>query len=198
MADGRPRSSPGARRAEQGSERTEEALTLWLTGLPRAGKSTIARLIAATLRARGVKVEVLDGDAVRESLSSDLGFSREDRDMHVRRIAFVADLLSRNGVVAITAAISPYRDARDEARKLLGERFVEIYVKASVGECARRDQTGLYERALRGEIENFTGVSDPYESPPSPELVLDTERETPEESAGKVIWYLDGHTTRGS
>ena len=136
-------------------------------------------------------MEVLDGDVVRTNLSKGLGFSKEDRDTNVRRIAFVADLLSRNGVVAITAAISPYREIRDEARGKMGERFVEIYVKASVEECARRDVKGLYEKAFKGEIKEFTGVSDPYEAPSAPEIVLDTENETPEESAGKVLAYVE-------
>ena len=165
--------------------------TLWFTGLSGAGKSTIARLVEEELRERDLRVEVLDGDVVRTNLSKGLGFSKEDRDINIRRIAFVADLLSRNGVVAITAAISPYREIRDEARAKMGERFVEIYVKASVDECARRDVKGLYEKAFRGEIKEFTGVSDPYEPPLDAEIVLDTEVETPDESAAKVLAYLD-------
>jgi adenylylsulfate kinase len=166
-------------------------LTLWFTGLSGAGKSTIAEAVEAELRERGVRVEVLDGDVVRTNLSKGLGFSKEDRDTNIRRIAFVADLLSRNGVVAITAAISPYREIRREARQLIGERFVEIYVKASVDECARRDVKGLYEKAFRGEIKEFTGVSDPYEAPENAEITVDTENETVEESSGKVLAYLD-------
>jgi adenylyl-sulfate kinase len=166
-------------------------MTLWFTGLSGAGKSTIAELVMAELRARGLKVETLDGDEVRTNLSKGLGFSKEDRDTNIRRIALVANLLSRNGVVTITAAISPYRELRDEARALMGDRFVEIYVKASVEECARRDVKGLYEKAFRGEIKEFTGVSDPYEPPVDPEITLDTEAETPDESAGKVLAYLD-------
>jgi len=166
-------------------------LTLWFTGLSGAGKSTIAEIVEAELRARGLNVEVLDGDVVRTSLSEGLGFSKEDRDTNIRRIAFVADLLSRNGVVAITAAISPYREIRGEARELMGDRFVEIFVKASVEECARRDVKGLYEKAFRGEIKEFTGVSDPYEPPLDPEIIIDTEVETIEESATKVLAYLD-------
>ena len=166
-------------------------LTLWFTGLSGAGKSTIAEVVERELRGRGRRVEVLDGDVVRQNLSKGLGFSREDRDTNIRRIAFVADLLSRNGVVAITAAISPYREVRNEARELHGDRFVEIYVKASVDECARRDVKGLYEKAFRGEIKEFTGVSDPYEPPLHPEVTADTEVESPEESAGKVLAYLD-------
>ena len=165
--------------------------TLWFTGLSGAGKSTIAEIVDSELRERGYKVEVLDGDVVRTNLSKGLGFSKEDRDTNIRRIAFVADLLSRNGVVAITAAISPYREIRDEARELMGARFIEIHVKASVEECARRDVKGLYEKAMRGEIKEFTGVSDPYEEPFNPELVLDTEAESPEESAAKVLAVLD-------
>ena len=169
----------------------DQGFTLWFTGLSGAGKTTIARIVEGALRERGDKVEVLDGDVVRTNLSKGLGFSKEDRDTNIRRIAFVADLLSRNGVVAITAAISPYREIRDEARELMGDRFIEIFVKASVETCAERDVKGLYEKAFRGEIKEFTGVSDPYEEPSSPELVLDTENETPEESADKVIAFLD-------
>jgi adenylyl-sulfate kinase len=170
---------------------TDLGATLWFTGLSGAGKSTIAGIVESELRERGHRVEVLDGDVVRTNLSKGLGFSKEDRDTNIRRIAFVADLLSRNGVVAITAAISPYREIRDEARELMGARFIEIHVKASVEECARRDVKGLYEKALRGEIKEFTGVSDPYEEPLDPELVLETEAQSPEESAAKVLALLD-------
>src|SRR6266550_4239777 len=138
----------------------EKGFTLWFTGLSGAGKTTISHLVELELRERGSRVEVLDGDVVRENLSNGLGFSKEDRDTNIRRISFVADLLSRNGVVAITAAISPYREIRDEARALMNGRFVEIHVKASVEECARRDAKGLYEKAFKGEIKEFTGVSD--------------------------------------
>jgi adenylylsulfate kinase len=169
-----------------------DGYTLWFTGLSGAGKSTIADIVEQELRNRGEKIEVLDGDVVRTNLSKGLGFSKEDRDTNIRRIAFVADLLSRNGVGVITAAISPYRETRDEARALMGDRFVEVYVKASVEECARRDVKGLYEKAFAGEIKEFTGVSDPYEEPLSAEVVLDTENETPQESAAKVLAYVDG------
>ena len=168
-----------------------DGLTLWFTGLSGAGKSTLAELVEQELRRRGRCVEVLDGDVVRQNLSKELGFSKEDRDTNIRRIAFVADLLSRNGVIAITAAISPYRELRDEARALMDGRFIEIHVKASVEECSRRDVKGLYEKAFAGEIPEFTGVSDPYEEPLSPELVLDTERESPEESARAVIELVE-------
>ena len=160
--------------------------TLWLTGLSGAGKSTLATAVGHELRRRGVRVEVLDGDEVRQNLSKGLGFTREDRDTNIRRIGYVAKLLARNGVVVITAAISPYRAVRDEVRREIGA-FVEVYVKASLDECVRRDTKGLYRRALAGEIPQFTGVSDPYEEPLRPELVIDTEREVVGESAARVV-----------
>lgn len=169
----------------------EKGFTLWFTGLSGAGKTTISEHLAKELAARGSRLEILDGDVVRENLSKGLGFSKEDRDTNIRRIAFVADLLSRNGVPVITAAISPYRELRDEAREIMGDRFIEAYVSASVEVCAARDVKGLYEKAFAGEIKEFTGVSDPYEAPLNPELVLDTENESPEESAEKILSYLD-------
>jgi adenylyl-sulfate kinase len=169
----------------------EQGFTLWFTGLSGAGKTTISRLLEGHLRERGSKLEILDGDVVRENLSKGLGFSKEDRDTNIRRIAFVADLLSRNGVPVITAAISPYAEIRGEARELMGERFVEVYVKASVDTCAERDVKGLYAKAFAGEIKEFTGVSDPYEVPENPDFVCDTENESPEESAEKLLAYLE-------
>ncbi len=169
----------------------EKGFTLWFTGLSGAGKTTIAHRVEAELRERGARIEVLDGDVVRENLSKGLGFSKEDRDTNIRRIAFVADLLSRNGVPVITAAISPYRALREEARGMMGERFIEVYVKASVEVCAERDVKGLYAKAFAGEIKEFTGVSDPYEPPLTPQMVVETEKESPEDSAGKVLAYLD-------
>ena len=136
-------------------------------------------------------LEVLDGDIVRENLSKGLGFSKEDRDTNIRRIAFVANLLSRNGVPVITAAISPYREIRDEAREMMDDRFIEVYVKASVEVCEERDVKGLYAKARSGEIKEFTGVSDPYEPPENPELVLETESQSPEESAQQILDYLE-------
>ena len=169
----------------------EKGFTLWFTGLSGAGKTTISEIVEKELRDRGSRVEVLDGDVVRENLSKGLGFSKEDRDTNIRRIAFVADLLSRNGVPVITAAISPYREIRDEAREVMGDRFIEVFVKASVEVCAERDVKGLYEKAFKGEIKEFTGVSDPYEEPLDPEVTLETESEDPEESAAKLIALLE-------
>jgi adenylylsulfate kinase len=169
----------------------DKGFTLWFTGLSGAGKTTISKLVEEELIARGSKLEILDGDVVRENLSKGLGFSKEDRDTNIRRIAFVADLLSRNGVPVITAAISPYREIRADARELMGDRFIEVYVKASVEACAERDVKGLYAKAFAGEIKEFTGVSDPYEEPLDAEVVLETEAESPEESAAKLIALLE-------
>lgn len=169
----------------------QQGYTLWFTGLSGAGKTTISHIVAEELEARGSKLEILDGDVVRENLSKGLGFSKEDRDINIRRIAFVADLLSRNGVPVITAAISPYREIRDEAREMMGDRFIEVYIEASVDACAERDVKGLYKKAFAGEIKEFTGVSDPYEEPLNPEITLKTEEEEPEESAARLIAYLE-------
>ena len=168
-----------------------KGFTLWMTGLSGSGKSTITEVLIDEFEDRGIPLEVLDGDVVRENLSKGLGFSKEDRDINIRRIAFVADLLSRNGVPVITAAISPYASIRGEARQLMGERFIEVYVKASVDTCAERDVKGLYAKAFSGEIKEFTGVSDPYEAPENPEFVCHTESESPEESADKLLAYLE-------
>ena len=170
----------------------EMGFTLWFTGLSGSGKSTITGLLVEELEKRGSKVEVLDGDIVRENLSKGLGFSKEDRDTNIRRIAFVANLLSRNGVPVITAAISPYREIRNEARELMDGRFIEAYVKASVVACEERDVKGLYAKARAGEIKEFTGVSDPYEPPENPELTLETENQSPEDSAQQILDYLEG------
>jgi adenylyl-sulfate kinase len=168
--------------------------TLWFTGLSGSGKSTIAHLVGPELDRRGLVVEYLDGDTVRTHLSKELGFSKEDRDTHVERVGWVASRLTRQGGAVIAAAISPYEATRRIARELVEEfgTFVEVYVKASVDECARRDVKGLYEKAFRGEIKEFTGVNDPYEEPSSPELVLDSEAHTPEESAALVVAELEG------
>jgi 3',5'-nucleoside bisphosphate phosphatase len=178
--------------------RAGDGLCVWLTGLSGSGKSTIGRLAAGELRDLGHRVEVLDGDDVRQNLCAGLGFSREDRDVNVRRIAWVADLLTRNGVITFVAAVSPYRGARDEARARMGERFLEVHVRASVEECERRDVKGLYSKARAGEIEAFTGVSDPYEEPQSPELLLDTEQVTPLESAARLIALIEERLVAGA
>lgn len=163
---------------------------LWFTGLSGAGKSTIAALVIDELRARGHRVELLDGDEVREHLSKGLGFSKEDRDTNIRRIGFVAGLLARNGVVAVTAAISPYRGVRDEVRAGV-ERFVEVFVDTPLEVCEGRDVKGLYARARAGEIPEFTGVSDPYEPPLHPEIHIHTEGRAPSESAAEVVAWLE-------
>ncbi len=166
--------------------------TVWFTGLPASGKSTLARLLERVLRERGLSVVVLDGDEVRQKLSKGLGYSKEDRDENIRRIAYVAKLLTRCGAVAICCAISPYRAIREEARSEIG-RFIEIYTKCPIGICQRRDPKGLYAKALRGEIKSFTGVSDPYEEPLSPEVVVETDKESPEQSLAKIVKYLEDH-----
>ena len=167
--------------------------TLWFTGLSGSGKSTIAHMVGPELDKRGLVVEYLDGDNVRMHLSKELGFSKEDRDTHIERLGWVASRLTRQGGAVVTAAISPYEATRRMAREMIGEvgAFVEVYVKASVDECARRDVKGLYEKAFKGEIKEFTGVSDPYEEPSDPEIVLDTEAHSPEESAAIVVSELE-------
>ncbi len=169
----------------------EKGFCLWFTGLSGSGKTTITNILVKELRKRGSKLEVLDGDIVRQNLSKGLGFSKEDRDTNIRRVAFVADLLCRNEVPVITAAISPYRQLRDEARAKMDGRFIEAYVKASVEECEKRDVKGLYAKARSGEIKEFTGVSDPYEPPENPELEIDTETQSPEQSAQQILAYLE-------
>jgi adenylyl-sulfate kinase len=171
----------------------EKGFTLWFTGLSGAGKSTLSAPIAHTLREGGHRVELLDGDEVRTHLSKGLGFSKEDRDTNIRRIGWVAKTLSKHGVVAITAAISPYRDIREEIRRSVtdaGAGFVEIFVRCPIDVLAERDVKGLYKKALAGEIKNFTGVSDPYEEPNSPDVVVDTSRESIDESVAKIMVKL--------
>jgi adenylyl-sulfate kinase len=168
----------------------QKGFTVWFTGLSGSGKSTIAEMLYHELAARDMKVEILDGDVVRQNLSKGLGFSKEDRDTNIMRIGFVADLLTRNGVVAICCPISPYKETRDACRRLIGE-FVEVFVYATVEEIAEhRDPKGLYKKALAGEIKNFTGVDDPYEAPEDPELVIDTMGEEPVQSMQHVLDVL--------
>ena len=168
----------------------QRGFTLWFTGLSGAGKTTVAEIVEKELKERGLKVEVLDGDIVRTNLSKGLGFSREDRNVNVLRIGFVANLLTRNGVAVLVSAISPYKEARDQVRRRIID-FIEVFVDVPLEVAAERDVKGLYKKAFAGEIEQFTGVSDPYEPPAAPDLVLKTDEETPEESARKVIERLE-------
>jgi adenylyl-sulfate kinase len=171
---------------------SQPGFTIWFTGLSGAGKSTVSQLVAERLRQDGLKVEVLDGDVVRTHLSRGLGFSKEDRDTNIRRIGWVCEVLSRNGVAALAAAISPYRAVRDEVRAKI-PNFVEVYMQCPIQVLAERDPKGLYKKALAGEIAHFTGVDDPYEPPVQPEIVCYTDgTETPIQSADKVLQHLDG------
>lgn len=167
--------------------------TVWLTGLSGSGKSTIGHALAGKLELLGQNVEVLDGDVVRTHLSRGLGFSREDRDTNVERIGWVASRLTRHGAAVVVAAISPYEATRATARRMVEEHgpFIEVWVKAAVEECARRDVKGLYAKAFAGELQQFTGVSDPYEPPSRPEVIADTERESPDESVARVLAALE-------
>ena len=171
----------------------ERGLVAWLTGMPASGKTTIARLTAGMLGKLEVRVQVLDGDEVRGWLSSDLGFTRADRERHLARAAHVAGMLAANGVVVLAAFVSPYRDVRRKVREIVGGygvRFLEVYTRAPIEVLMRRDPKGLYARALRGEIPHFTGVSDPYEEPESPDLVLDTANDSPERNAEKLLGLI--------
>lgn len=170
----------------------ERGFTLWFTGLSGSGKTTIGDILQQELSARGKRVELLDGDVVRTHLSKGLGFSREDRDTNILRIGWVCEVLSRNGVIAIATAISPYRETRDQVRERIMD-FIEIHVATSLEECMRRDVKGLYAKAVAGEIKEFTGVSDPYEPPTNPEISLQTEGHTPEQSAAEVLGWLERH-----
>ena len=165
--------------------------TIWFTGLSGAGKSTLSRALEERLRKAGARVEVLDGDVIRTNLSKGLGFSKEDRDINIRRIGFVCDLLSRNGVIAIAAAISPYRDIRREVRAGT-KNFVEVYVECPIDVLVERDVKGLYKKALAGEIKHFTGISDPYEEPETAEIIVHTDKESVEESADRIWAKLKG------
>ena len=165
-------------------------LTIWFTGLSGSGKTTLSRQVEEALLERGMKVEVLDGDVVRTNLSKGLGFSKEDRDTNIRRIGFVCKLLTRNDVIAIAAAISPYRAIRDENRKLIGS-YVEIFCKCPVPVLKERDPKGLYEKAEKGEIKHFTGIDDPYEEPLDAEIVVETDKETVDQSLSKILKTLE-------
>jgi adenylyl-sulfate kinase len=168
----------------------DQGFVLWFTGLSGSGKTTLAKLIEKDLVARGIRVERLDGDVVRQSLTADLGFSKEDRDKNIQRVTFVAKLLSRNGVGVLASFISPYRATRDWVRSEV-TNFIEVFVDCSLEECIRRDAKGLYAKALAGEIPEFTGVSDPYEPPSDPEITVNTAEESIEESFSKILAYLE-------
>jgi len=171
-----------------------KGFTLWLTGLSGAGKTTLAGRIFNELRNQGLLVEILDGDEVRANLSKGLGFSKEDRDTNIRRIGYVSRLLSRNGIAVITAAISPYRDIRNEVRQSIendGSQFIEVYAQCPIDVLVKRDVKGLYKKALAGEIDSFTGVSDPYQEPVDPEIVVETDRESIEQSVDTIISELN-------
>jgi adenylyl-sulfate kinase len=169
----------------------QHGFTVWFTGLSGSGKTTLAKMLEEELRARGLtRVERLDGDIVRQGLTRDLGFSKEDRDRNIERVTFVAKLLTRNGVAVLASFISPYRQVRACSRQEIGE-FVEVYCRCPLEALMARDVKGLYRKALAGEIPNFTGVSDPYEEPLAPEILLDTDRETPAESLARVLRYLE-------
>ena len=167
----------------------QTGFTLWFTGLSGAGKSTVANILEKQIKELGLKIEILDGDIVRTHLSKGLGFSKEDRDTNIRRIGYVASLLSRNGVIVITAAISPYIDIRNEVREM-HENFIEVYAKCPLEVVEKRDVKGLYKKARAGELPQFTGISDPYEEPVNPEIIVETSKETPEESANKILKWL--------
>ncbi|HUK56281.1 MAG TPA: adenylyl-sulfate kinase [Nitrospiria bacterium] len=179
---------------------SSKGVTVWLTGLPSAGKTTLAHLVGNKIRERGVtRLEILDGDVIRLNLCKDLGYSREDRITNIRRIAFVSQLLTRHGVIVIVAAISPYRESRDQAREEIKD-FVEVFVKCSMDVLIQRDVKGLYKKALAGDLPHFTGVSDPYEEPTRPDVVIETDKESPEASAAKIIAVLErlGHLSGAS
>jgi len=167
----------------------DSGVVIWLTGLPGSGKTTMATLLENELRNRGFKVETLDGDEVRRNLSPDLGFSKLDRELHAKRVSYVSLLLSRNGVITIVALISPFQSIRDYARNLIG-RFVEVWVNCSVEICRKRDPKGLYKQAQEGKVSHFTGIQDPYEPPISPEIIIDTEHESPDTCGKKIIASL--------
>ena len=171
-------------------KKNNEGFTVWFTGLPCSGKSTLALLVAKELERRGRGVEILDGDVVRTHLTKGLGFSKEDRDENIRRIGFVCKLLSKHGAVAIAAAISPYRGVREEVRATI-ENFIEVYVDTPLEICMDRDVKGMYKKALAGEMKHFTGVDDPYEAPANPEVVVETQKETPKESAARIFARLE-------
>ena len=174
-------------------QKQDKGLVIWFTGLPGSGKTTIAKGVAEVLKKKGFKVEILDGDWVRKTINPDAGFTFEERRRHLLRVAWIARLLARNGIIVLCSFVSPYRSVRREVRKIVEEEgipFIEVYTKCSIEECIKRDPKGLYKKALRGEIKNFTGISDPYEEPCSPDVVLNTEHDSIEYNIDKVIRYV--------
>jgi len=169
---------------------SEKGFVLWFTGLPSSGKTTLARVMADKLKDLGIKVELLDGDEVRKSLSPDLGFSKTDREIHAQRVAYLCKLLSRNGIVSIVSLISPYRASRKQAREHIGDGFLEVWTKCSLEACINRDVKGLYKRAMEGKISDMTGVQDPYEEPVGNELTIDTEHNPIDKCAAMILQYL--------
>lgn len=169
---------------------SEKGFVLWFTGLPSSGKTTLARMMADKLRDLGVKVELLDGDEVRKSLSPDLGFSKKDREIHAQRVAYLCKLLSRNGIVSIVSLISPYKVSRQQAREHVGDRFIETWTKCALETCMERDVKGLYKKAMEGKISDMTGVQDPYEDPVDNEITVDTEHASADKCAAKILHYL--------
>ena len=167
----------------------DSGFVIWLTGLPASGKTTIAGVLQVKLRELGLKVELFDGDEVRRQLSPDLGFSKQDREIHAKRVLYLCKLLARNGIIAIVSLISPYRSFRAIARQEIGH-FIEVYVKCSVETCIKRDPKGLYKKALSGEMNDMTGIQDPYEEPINPEVILDTESQNPKQSAENILEAL--------
>ncbi len=169
---------------------SNKGIVIWLTGLPCSGKTTISKELEKYFKEKNLPIQRLDGDVVRETISKDLGFSKKDRDINIERLSYVAQMLSENGVNVVSAFVSPYQEVRDFARELC-ENFVEVYVKCDIEECKRRDVKGMYEKALKGEIKDFTGVDDPYEPPKNPEVVVDTEKEEIEKSVEKIIEFIE-------
>ncbi len=167
-----------------------KGFTLWFTGLPCSGKTTLGDAVAEDLRKRGMKVERLDGDIVRKSLTRDLGFSKEDRELNIERVTYVSKLLTRNGVAVLSTFVSPYNKIREKSRKEIGE-YILVYVKCSVDECERRDIKGMWAKARTGEIKGFTGIDDPFEEPINPEIIIETDKETVEESTNIILEYLE-------